>query len=174
LRLEGLLTGPAEAPSLGPQPVARETLEELHALMALGPGMAEASPTRLLFLASEAAKARLAANLAPAERAAARRAAACAVVGYDRDFAEQLVGFLPGGGAACFERPGAAAETARRNGMLQGAYLAVAARALGLEAAFVGSFDRTGVAAAFFAGSAIAPIFVARLGYPAATSAPGP
>jgi 3-hydroxypropanoate dehydrogenase len=171
LTLGGLLRpAAAEGRGFAGRAVTRDTLEELHALMALGPGMAEASPTRVLFLASEAAKARLAANLAPAERAAAADAPACAVVGYDRDFAEQLVEFMPGGprlgGASCFDRPGAAAETARRNGVLQGAYLAVAARSLGLEAAFVTRFDRTGVAAEFFRGGAITPIFVARLGYP--------
>lgn len=159
--LEALLRPADEGRAFAARAIPRETLAELHRLMALGPGLAEASPTRVLFLQSETAKARLAAALAPAERDAARLAPACAVVGYDRDFAEQLAAFT-----GC-DAPGSAEAAARRNGALQGAYLAVAARALGLEAAFVARFDRTGVAQAFFPGAAIAPIHVARLGYPA-------
>jgi 3-hydroxypropanoate dehydrogenase len=137
--------------------------------MGLGPALADASPARVLFLSSEAAKARLAKNLAPADREAAALAPACAIVAYDRIFAEQLLEFMPGrrDRDSCFDRPGAAAAAAVRNGVLQGAYLAVAARSLGLEAAFVRNFDRTGVAADFFRGGGVTPIFVARLGYPA-------
>jgi 3-hydroxypropanoate dehydrogenase len=165
--LERLLSGLAEPASFAPRTVSLDTLEELHTLMALGPAMAEASPARVLFLSSEAAKARLAASLAPADRDPARLAPACAILAYDRAFAEQLIDFLPGRRpqGSCFDRPGAAAAAARRNGMLQGAYLAVAARALGLEAAFVRNFDRAGVAADFFRGQDAAPLFVARLGY---------
>ena len=173
LTLDRLLTGAEagpEARGFAARPIGRDVLEELHALMALGPGQADASPTRVLFLSSPAAKARLAAHLAPAERAAAEAAPACAVVGYDREFAEHLVEFAGGGGlpgGSCFDRPQTVREAARRNGVLQGAYLAVAARALGLEAAFVARFDRTGVATEFFRGAPISPLFVARLGYPA-------
>lgn len=157
LSLQALLR-PAEAQrSFSDRTVGREVLAELHALMALSPGLAEASPVRVLFLASDEAKARLAPWLAPSEREAAATAPACAVVGYDRDFAEQV---------AAFVGEGSGPATALRNGMLQGAYLAVAARALGLETAFVTSFDRTGVAGEFFPRSTVSPIFVARLGYP--------
>jgi len=157
LSLQALLR-PAEARSFAPRAVSREVLAELHALMALSPGLAEASPVRVLFLASEAAKARLVPWLSPAERAAAQGAPACAVIGYDAAFAEQLAAFVD---------EGAGPGTALKNGLLQGAYLAVAARALGLEAAFVASFDRRGVAGEFFPRSAVTPTFVARLGYPA-------
>jgi len=170
--LEGLLSGLREAPSFAPRGVGLDVLEELHALMGLGPALADASPARVLFLSSETAKARLAKSLAPADREGARLAPACAIVGYDRVFAEQLIEFMPGRRAqgSCFDRPGAAAAASVRNGVLQGAYLAVAARSLGLDVDFVRSFDRTGVAADFFRGGGVTPIFVARLGYPEAAS----
>ena len=165
--LAGLLKGLAEDPSFAPRTIAADTLEELHTLMGLGPAQADCSPARVLFAISEAAKAQLARHLAPADRDAARLAPACAIIGYDRDFAEQLIEFMPSrrSGGSCFDRPGATAAAAVRNGVLQGAYLAVAARAVGLEAAFVRNFDRTGVAAEFFPRLAVTPIYVARLGY---------
>jgi hypothetical protein len=157
-----------EDPAFASRPVEPDTLEELHTLMGLGPAQADCSPARVLFTISEAAKQRLARHLAPADRNAATLAPACAIVGYDRAFAEQLIEFMPGRRphGSCFDQPGATAAAAVRNGVLQGAYLTVAARALGLEAAFARNFDRTGVAAEFFRGLGVTPIFVARLGYP--------
>ncbi len=171
--VDGLLRGLEETASFAPRAVAADTLEELHTLMGLGPALSDASPARVLFLVSEGAKARLARALAPADRAAAQLAPACAIIAYDRAFAEQLIDFMPGrrDAGSCFDHPGVTAAAARRNGVLQGAYLAVAARALGLEVAFVRNFDRTGVAAEFFRGAGLAPIFVARLGYRLAATA---
>ena len=165
--LEVLLGGLTEDPVFAPAPVPADVLEELHTLMGLGPGLADCSPARVLFAVSEAAKARLVRHLAPTDRDACSLASACAIVGYDREFAEQLIEFMPSRRASgsSFDRPGAAAAAAVRNGVLQGAYLVVAARSLGLEVAFVRNFDRTGVAAEFFRALPVAPIFVARLGY---------
>jgi 3-hydroxypropanoate dehydrogenase len=150
-----------------PTPISRDTLEQLHALMSVGPSMVDASPTQVLFLASERAKDRLAPHLGAAVRHEALAAPACAVVGYDVDFAEQLVEFLPhvAGAPSCFDRPEVVRQTAVRNGTLQGAYLIVAARALGLEAAAVDDFRADGVSAEFFRGSRIRAIFLGALGY---------
>ena len=166
--LESLLSGLAEAPSFASRPVPADALEEVHTLMGLGPGLADCSPTRMLFLTSEAAKARLARSLAPSDRDAALLAPACAIVAYDRQFAEQLIEFMPSrrGASSCFDRPGATAAAAVRNSVLQAAYLTVAARSVGLEVGFMRNFDRTGLAAEFFRG-AFTAIYVARLGYPA-------
>lgn len=168
LRLEQLLRPAAEGRVFADRPLALDTLEELHALMAVGPGMAGASPTRVLFVTTPSAKARLAPHLPPQAREAAVLAPACAVVGYDRLFAEQLLAFVGDGvaGESCFDRPGALKAAAMRNSVLQGAYLALSARALGLEVHFMRGFDGPAVAAEFFRQASVSAIFVAGVGYP--------
>jgi 3-hydroxypropanoate dehydrogenase len=152
-----------------PKPVSRDILEQLHALLSVGPSMIDASPTQVLFLTSSQAKDRLADHLVSASRDAALAAPACAIVGYDVDFAEQLVEFLPhaAGAPSCFDRPEVVRQTAIRNGTLQGAYLIVAARSLGLEAAAIPDFDAAGVSFEFFRAPRVRATFLCSLGYPA-------
>lgn len=170
--LERLLRPSAEGREFTARPVSLATLEELHALMAVGPGMAGASPTRVLFVTSPTAKGRLARHLAPRTRDAAVLAPACAVLGYNRNFAEQLIAFVGDGvaGESCFDRPATLKAAAMRNSVLQGAYLALSARALGLEAVFLHGFDGAAVAGEFFGETSVSAIFVAALGYPIAPS----
>lgn len=150
------------------RPVPRARLEELHTLMSLGPAMVDASPTRVLFLSSDKARARLAAFLPEDARVEAALAPACALLGYDVDFAEQLAEFLPCAPAATGVDPnGAARQTAIRNGALQGAYLIVAARAIGLEASVIPDFDTAGVSFEFFRRMRVRATFLCALGYPA-------
>jgi 3-hydroxypropanoate dehydrogenase len=166
--LERLLRPPAEGRGFSARPVHIDALEELQALMAVSPGMTGASPTRIAFIATPSGKARLARRLAPRTRDAAVLAPVCAVVGYDREFAEQFIAFAGDGfaGESCFERPGTLRAAAMRNSVLQGAYLALSARTLGLEAVFLHGFDGSAVAQEFFADPAVSAIFVAALGFP--------
>ena len=174
----------AEAPPLGQilhatrarprwaeTPIPRDTLEQLHALLSVGPSMVDASPTQVLFLTSRDAKARLAPHLGRGAAAETLLAPAFAIVGYDVDFAEQLVDFLPhvAGAPSCFDRPEIVRQTAVRNGTLQGAYLIVAARTLGLEASPLPDFDRQEVSSEFFRGGRVQATFVCGLGFPAAS-----
>ena len=161
-------------PAWAPTPISHDTLEQLHALMSVGPSMIDASPTQVLFLNSPRAKYRLAPHLTPATRDEALAAPACALVGYDVDFAEQLVEFLPhvAGAPSCFDRPEVVRQKAVRNGALQGAYLIVAARALGLEAAAIPDFDAAGVSFEFFRAPRVRATFLCSLGYPAETDRP--
>jgi len=157
-----------------PTPISRDVLEQLHALMSVGPSMVDASPTQVLFLTSERAKERLAPHLGAAARREALAAPACAVIGYDLEFAEQLVEFLPhvAGAPSCFDRPEVVRQTAAHNGALQAAYLIVAARALGLEAAAIDDFHAEGVSLEFFRRARVEATFVCSLGYPAEASRP--
>src|ERR1700753_4098511 len=81
--LHSLLRPAREDRAFARRPVGVDALEELHALMAVGPGMTGASPTRLLFATTPAAKARLSACLAPRDREAAVLAPVCGVIAYD-------------------------------------------------------------------------------------------
>jgi len=168
LGLERLLRPPAGGRGFSARAVSFDVLEELQALMAVGPAMSGASPTHMLFTATPAAKMRLAQRLAPRTREAAVLAPVCAILGYDRPFAEQLIAFAGDGeaGVSCFERPGMLRAAAMRNSVLQGAYLALSARTLGLEVVFLHGFDGAAVAAEFFRNPDVSAIFVAALGYP--------
>ena len=64
-----------------------------------------------------------------------------------------------------FAAPGMAEVTAMRNGSLQGAYLIIAARALGLDCGPMSGFDNAGVDKAFFAGTRIESNFICSIGH---------
>ncbi|MDB5446516.1 MAG: nitroreductase [Phenylobacterium sp.] len=147
--------------------VPRQLLEELYALVSLGPTSANTSPARFLFVTSAEGKARLLRHVSAGNQEKVRQAPVCAVVGYDLAFAEHLVRLFPHapGAAAWFDRPEVAQETAFRNGTLQGAYLILAARALGLDVGPLSGFDAAGVTAEFFAGTRVQANFLCNLGY---------
>ena len=167
--LQRLLRPAAEGRGFSGARISDAVLEELVALMAVGPGMTGASPTRLLFVSSPGARTRLAPHLAPRTRDMAVLAPACAILGYDRGFAEQLIAFAGDGvaGVSSFERPGRLRAAAMRNSVLQGAYLVLSARALGLEALFLQGYDGKAVSTEFFRDPDLSAIYVAALGYPA-------
>ncbi|WP_312166086.1 malonic semialdehyde reductase [Phenylobacterium sp.] len=142
-------------------------LREIYDLAKLGPTSANVSPARFLFLTTPEAKARLAPHLSSANRAKTIAAPVTAIIGYDLDFAERIPELFPHnpGAKAWFADPGVAAVTALRNGTLQGAYLMLAARAVGLDCGPLSGFDHAGVDAEFFAGTRIVSNFICNLGY---------
>jgi 3-hydroxypropanoate dehydrogenase len=139
----------------------------LYDLMKFGPTSANASPARFVFLTSEAAKARIAPYLSEGNRAKSLAAPAIVIIGHDLKFAEQLPKLFPHnlGAKDWFSDPKLAEVTAFRNGTLQGAYLILAARALGLDAGPMSGFDNAGVDQEFFAGTAIRSNFICALGH---------
>lgn len=147
--------------------VPTSLLRELYELAKLGPTSANLSPARFVFLATEEAKARLAPHLSSANRAKALTAPVNVVIAYDLDFAARAPELFPHnpGVGAWFSDPEVAAVTAIRNGSLQGAYLMLAARALGLDCGPMSGFNHAGVDAEFFAGRRVVTNFVCSLGY---------
>ena len=117
-----------------------------------GPTSANGSPMRVLFLRSQEAKQRLAPALIPGNLAKTMAAPVVAIVAYDLNFYEHLPRLYPAtdarswfvGNAALIE------ETAFRNGSLQGAYLLLALRAVGLDVGPMSGFDKATVDAEFF------------------------
>src|ERR1700689_196889 len=113
------------------KPVADETLRHLYDLLKWGPTAFNAQPGRFVFVRSPSAKARLGEALSSGNKAKTLAAPVTCIVAYDTRFYDQL----PAGGhaAGLFRGNGALAETtALRNSSLQGAYLLLAARRLGL------------------------------------------
>jgi 3-hydroxypropanoate dehydrogenase len=137
-----------------PRPVTDETLRNLYDLLKWGPTSANASPARFAFLRSKEAKERLRPALAPLNVDKTMTAPVTVIVGYDLRFYEHLPKLFPHnpGMAKLFEAsPDLIEATAKRNSSLQGAYLIMAARALGLDAGPMSGFDQAKVDEEFFA-----------------------
>ena len=143
-------------------------LEQLYSLFRMGPTAMNACPARVVFVKSPEAKALLGPAMAEGNRAKTLAAPVAAVIGYDSRFFEQFPTLFPQNPKAVgmFEANPAMAETvALGSGMLQAAYLIVAARALGLDCGPMGGFDKAAVDQAFFAGTTIKSVLVCNLGY---------
>jgi len=137
-----------------PRPVSDETLRNLYDLLKWGPTSANGSPARFAFLRSKEAKERLRPALAPLNVAKTMTAPVTVIVGYDLKFYDQLPRLFPQnpGMAQLFERnPELIETTAKRNSSLEGAYMMMAARALGLDCGPMSGFDQMKVDEEFFA-----------------------
>jgi 3-hydroxypropanoate dehydrogenase len=143
------------------------TWVELYDLLKMGPTSANVSPARFVFVTSQEGKAKLAPFLSETNRVKSIKAPAIVIIGHDLKFADAIPKLFPHnpGAAAWFADPVMAQTTAFRNGSLQGAYLILAARALGLDAGPMSGFDNAGVDEAFFAGSDIKSNFICALGH---------
>jgi len=142
-------------------------LHELVDLAKLGPTSANCSPARILFVKSQAAKEKLKPHLSEGNRDKTMKAPVCAIIGYDLDFYEHLPKLFPHTDARSWFAGDEQKifDTAFRNGTLQGAYLIVAARALGLDCGPMSGFDSTGLDRNFFAGTNTGSNFLCNLGY---------
>ncbi len=148
--------------------VSDEQLGQMYDVMKWGSTSANCSPARILFVKSAQAKEKLKPLLMEGNQAKTMAAPVCAIIGYDVEFYEKLPELFPHdltaktwfNGSAEF-----AAQTAFRNGSLQGAYLMIAARALGLDCGPMSGFDVDGVTKAFFEGTTYKANFLCNIGY---------
>jgi 3-hydroxypropanoate dehydrogenase len=149
------------------RPVAAETLRDLYDLLKWGPTSANSSPARFVFVVSPEAKARLRPALSAGNLDKTMAAPVTVIVAYDMAFYDALPRLFPHTDARSWfaGKDELILTTAFRNGTLQGAYLILAARALGLDCGPMSGFDNALVDAAFFAGTAIRSNFLCNLGY---------
>jgi 3-hydroxypropanoate dehydrogenase len=150
------------------RPVTEQQLRELYDLAKLGPTSANCCPARFVWVRSAEAKGKLAALAAPANAPKILAAPVTVIVGYDLDFAEQLPKLFPARGKEMqghFADPLVAQVTAFRNSSLQGAYLIIAARALGLDCGPMSGFGNEAVDHEFFANTRIKSNFICSIGY---------
>lgn len=149
------------------KPVPDELLREIYDLFKMAPTSANASPARVVFVKSEEAKARLLPALAPANVEKTRSAPVTAIIAYDVEFYEKMPTLYPVADARSWFTGNAALieETAFRNSSLQGAYLILAARALGLDCGPMSGFDGAKVNAEFFPDGKWKVNFICNLGY---------
>ena len=147
--------------------VSDDTLRQLYDLAKWGPTSANMTPARLVFVKSAEAKAKLEPALDEGNRAKTLAAPVTVIVAHDEDFHEKLPYLFPHTDAkSWFDGPREGRrEAAFRNGSLQGAYVILAARALGLDTGPMSGFDNAKVDEAFFAGTAIKSNFLINLGH---------
>ena len=152
------------------KPVSAAQLEEIWELMKFGPTSANMLPARLVWCTSDDAQAKLAALSSGNNAAKIAKAPVCVIIAMDFDFAElmpELYPPAPGMKDLFDSLPAAEREAmALRNSSLQGAYLILAARALGLDCGPMSGFDNAAVDAAFFADTPhVKSNFISTLGY---------
>ena len=150
------------------RPVTEEQFHELYDLMKFGPTSSNSCPARFVWVRSAEGKSRLAALAVPTNAPKILAAPVTVIVGYDLDFAEQFSKLFPARAKdlqAFYSDPLLAQTTAFRNSSLQGAYLIVAARALGLDCGPMSGFSNEAVDSEFFANTRIKSNFICSLGY---------
>jgi 3-hydroxypropanoate dehydrogenase len=150
------------------KPVTDEQLHAIWDLTKMAPTSANMQPARIVWVKSDAQKARLAECAMEGNQAKILAAPVTAVLGYDIDFHEELPWLFPHTDAKSWfegDEPGRE-EGAFRNSSLQGAYLMLAARALGLDCGPMSGFDAAAVNAAFFGDEPRHRInFICSIGY---------
>ena len=150
-----------------PDAVSDATVQALYELLKWGPTSMNAQPGRFVFLRSDAAKQRLKPALSAGNAEKTMAAPVVVIVAGDSRFYEHLPEqFKAFDAKAMFEGNAALAEaTAFRNSSLQGAYLIIAARMLGLDCGPMSGFDAAKVNAEFFADGRLRANFLVNLGH---------
>ncbi len=149
------------------RPVTDATLKDLYELLKWGPTAFNAQPARYTFLRSKEAKARLAPALMASNLEKSLAAPVTVIIAQDLDFPNRLPEQYPAYNAKPMydANPALTEVTAFRNSTLQGAYLLLAARALGLSVGPMSGFDAAKLDAEFFPGARVRSNFIANLGY---------
>ena len=150
------------------RPVTEHELRELYDVVKLGPTSGNCSPARFVWVRSAEGKSKLAALAAPGNAPKILAAPVTVIIGYDLDFADQMPTLFPARGKEMqryFSDPLVAQTTAFRNSSLQGAYLIIAARALGLDCGPMSGFDNEAVDSSFFANTRIKSNFICSIGH---------
>ncbi len=147
--------------------VSEAQLRAVWDLTKMGPTSANCSPARIVFVTTAEAKQKLKPCLIESNFEKTMTAPVTAILGHDMTFYEQLPKLFPHADARSWfagNEP-LIATTAFRNSTLQGAYLMIAARALGLDCGPMSGFDNAKVDELFFAGTAVKSNFLCNIGY---------
>ena len=148
------------------EPLGDDVISQIYDLAKLGPTSANMCPARFVWCVSAAAKEALAALSSSTNADKIRKAPATVIIGYDLDFPDTLPKLFPHApGAKDWFGDAAGREVAAlRNSSLQGAYLMMAARALGLDCGPMSGFDNTKVDQIFFSSTNVKSNFICSIG----------
>jgi 3-hydroxypropanoate dehydrogenase len=149
------------------RPVPDAKLQELYELLKWGPTSANSSPARFVFVRTPEGKAKLKEALSAGNLEKTMTAPVTVIVCYDSFFYDKLGQLFPHADAKPWftSSPEFAEKTAFRNGSLQGAYLMMAARAIGLDVGAMSGFDNAKLDELFLAGTGWKSNFLVNLGY---------
>ena len=155
-----------------PKSVSDEQLKQIYELYKFAPTSVNSNPAHILFVKSSAEKERLVACVNPSNVDKTRSAPVTAIIGMDLDFYEELPKLFPHVDARSWfiGKDDYIQSTAFRNSSLQGAYLILAVRALGLDCGAMSGFDVDKVNAEFFPGGRLKANFLLNIGYGDASS----
>jgi 3-hydroxypropanoate dehydrogenase len=164
--LEQLFTEARTQYDWHPDPLPETVLRQLYELMKFGPTSANGSPARFLFCASPNSREKLAACVSPQNAPKVRQAPVTVIIGMDLAWDERLPELFPHADARSWfaGNPGLIRDTAFRNSSLQGAWLIMAARALGFDTGPMSGFDAAAVDSAFWAGTTVETNFICSIG----------
>ena len=149
------------------KPVSDTQLRQIYDLMKWGPTSGNSCPARIVFVRSKEAKQRLLSTASEGNKEKIRTAPVTAIIAYDMEFYEKLPQLFPHTDARSWfagNQP-LIDTTAFRNGTLQGAYLIIAARSIGLDAGPMSGFDNAKLDREFFPDGKIKSNFLVNLGY---------
>ena len=149
------------------QAVSDATIASLYELVKWAPTSMNAQPARYVFVKSPAAKARLKPALSGGNADKTMAAPLCVIVAYDSNFQSHITGqFKAFDARPMFDgNPALTESTAFRCSSMQGAYLILAARSLGLDCGPMSGFDNAAVDQAFFADGRFKSNFLINMGY---------
>ncbi|NDU85290.1 MAG: malonic semialdehyde reductase [Ferrovum sp.] len=169
--LDQLFSAARTAHAFTDQPLPAGTLQKLYELACWGPTAFNAQPARFVFVQSEAGKSQLIPSLSPGNVAQVKAAPLTVIVAYDQRFHEFLPRVFKGYDAKPLydNAPELIESTAFRNSTLQGAYLLMAARALGLAVGPMSGFNAAVLEQEFFPDGRYRANFLMNIGYPAAS-----
>ena len=150
------------------KPVTDEQIHALYDLLKFGPTSANSSPARFVFIRTPEGKEKLKPALSSGNTEKTMSAPLTVIVAYDPKFYEKLPTLFPHNLDAknwFTSNDSLAATTAFRNGTLQGAYLIIAARGMGLDTGAMSGFDNDAVDKAFFASNGWRSNFLCNIGH---------
>lgn len=150
-----------------PEPIPEALLRQLYDLTKWGPTSVNSSPARFVFVTTPEGKEKVVAGMSAGNQEKTRQAPVVVIVGMDMAFCEKLPQLFPHADAKSWFTGNQALidATAFRNSSLQGAYMIMAARALGLDCGPMSGFDAPTIDAAFWAGTTVKTNFVLNLGH---------
>ena len=166
--LDQLFRSARTYPTWVPREVSDKTLRELYELAIMGPTSMNCLPARFVFIKTPEGKAKLLPAVAEGNRTKVEDAPVTIIVAHDSRFHEaldRLWPHMPDAAKPFEQNESLASSTAFRNGTLQGAYMIMAARALGLDVGPMSGFDNDKVDAIYFPDGRYKSNFLMNIGF---------
>ena len=165
--LDLILTGSRSHYAWTDKPVSEEQIKRIYDIAKMGPTSMNSCPARIVFVTSREGKERIAKALKPTNVAKMMGAPVTAIIAYDTEFWRELLRLFPHEDRRGHfsDKPDYAETTAFRNSTLQGGYLMIAARAIGLDVGAMSGFTNEIIDQEFFAGTSLKSNFLCNIGY---------